>query len=32
MLNPIMQLIELVRMSLANGYISQYADFGMWYR
>ncbi len=29
MLNPIMQLIELIRMSLANGYVSMYADF--WY-
>ncbi len=29
MLNPIMQLIELMRMALANGYISLYADF--WY-
>lgn len=29
MLNPIMQLIELMRMALANGYISPYADF--WY-
>ena len=29
MLNPIMQLIELVRMALANGYVSLYADF--WY-
>ena len=29
MFNPIMQIIELVRMSLANGYISLYADF--WY-
>ncbi|MDO4839576.1 MAG: ABC transporter permease [Desulfovibrionaceae bacterium] len=28
MLNPIMQLIELMRMSMANGYISIYADFG----
>lgn len=27
MLNPIMQLIELMRMSLANGYVSIYADF-----
>ena len=29
MLNPIMQLIELMRMALANGYVSLYADF--WY-
>lgn len=29
MLNPIMQLIELVRMALANGYVSLFADF--WY-
>lgn len=29
MLNPIMQLIELTRMALANGYVSLYADF--WY-
>ena len=29
MLNPIMQLIELSRMTLSNGYISLYADF--WY-
>lgn len=29
MLNPIMQLIELSRMALSNGYISLYADF--WY-
>lgn len=28
MLNPVMQLIELTRMSLANGYVSMYADFG----
>lgn len=26
MLNPIMQLIEITRMSLANGYVSLYAD------
>lgn len=29
MLNPIMQLIELSRMTLSNGYICLYADF--WY-
>lgn len=29
MLNPIMQLIELSRMALSNGYVSMYADF--WY-
>lgn len=29
MLNPIMQLIELMRMALANSYVSLYADF--WY-
>lgn len=29
MLNPIMQLIELTRMSLATGYVSPYAD--LWY-
>lgn len=29
MLNPIMQLIELSRMALSNGYTSLYADF--WY-
>lgn len=29
MLNPIMQLIELSRMALSNGYVSLYADF--WY-
>lgn len=29
MLNPIMQIIELMRMALANGYVSLYADF--WY-
>ncbi len=28
MLNPIMQLIELARMSLASGYVSPYVDFG----
>lgn len=29
MLNPIMQLIELMRMAMSNGYVSMYADF--WY-
>ena len=29
MLNPIMQLVELMRMTLSNGYVSLYADF--WY-
>ncbi len=29
MLNPIMQVIELMRMALANGYVFIYADF--WY-